>query len=84
MSVSALTIAVNVWIQSSIVNSEPNASSGRCQRIEEKKKFPGLGQWDNVSKVEFALDSSSSLLLNTKIIYFHLCSKRKEQFVKFE
>ena len=39
VSVSTLTLAVNVWIQSSTVNSEPNASSGRCQRIEEKKKL---------------------------------------------
>jgi hypothetical protein len=41
VSVSTLTIAVNVWIQSSIVNSEPNASFGRCQRIEERKKLMG-------------------------------------------
>jgi hypothetical protein len=39
VSVSALTIVVNVWIQNFTVNSEPNVSSGRCQGIEGKKKL---------------------------------------------
>jgi len=42
-AVSALTliIAVNVWIQCSIANSEPSALSGRCQKTDEKEKSIG-------------------------------------------
>ena len=39
VSVSTLTIAVNVWIQSSTVNSEPIASFGRCQETGGRKKL---------------------------------------------
>ena len=41
MSALTLIIAVNVWIQCSIANSEPSALSGRCQKTDEKEKSIG-------------------------------------------
>jgi hypothetical protein len=38
-SVSTLTIAANVWIQSFTASSEPSALSGRCQGTEEREKL---------------------------------------------
>jgi len=48
-SALTLTTVVNALIQSSIANSEPNASSGRCQRTEGKKKWK-WGDRETVNK----------------------------------
>jgi hypothetical protein len=50
VSVLTLAIVASVWIQNSTANSEPSASSGRCQGTGEKVKLknedraaPGVG-----------------------------------------
>ncbi len=59
VSVLTLTIVASAWIENSIANSEPSASSGRCQGTAEKVKLknedrpaPGVGIRGATKKVD--------------------------------